>query len=233
MRASQASGPPWCTHVAVRSALHVDPADKRATSHDLPCPLHLPKAPVLSPPFSLTRSWLASWAGSRPPTSRWVACPHCSACLCARCCCHTPLHLASAGKRLAQGQFLGHTSFCQGFSTSRQPSGCFLCTLQVPAFGGQSLFGAFTKSIGEELAHFPTVRMACSGMDVDSGFALASVQCAGTASMQRPRVRHQFAQRASCSPAHARPAAGHQHVCNQVTPPALVAALPAGPCPDL
>ncbi|KAL4430381.1 hypothetical protein ABPG77_002187 [Micractinium sp. CCAP 211/92] len=59
--------------------------------------------------------------------------------------------------------------------------------IQVPAFGGQSLFGAFTKSIGEELAHFPTVRMACSGMDVDSGFALASVQCAGTASMQRPR----------------------------------------------
>ena len=27
----------------------------------------------------------------------------------------------------------------------------------VPAFGGQSLFGAFTSSIGTELAHFPTV----------------------------------------------------------------------------
>lgn len=28
--------------------------------------------------------------------------------------------------------------------------------IQVPAFGNQSLFGAFSKSIGEELAHFPT-----------------------------------------------------------------------------
>ncbi|PSC67374.1 photosystem I subunit O [Micractinium conductrix] len=28
--------------------------------------------------------------------------------------------------------------------------------IAVPAFGGQSLFGAFTQSIGEELAHFPT-----------------------------------------------------------------------------
>jgi photosystem I subunit PsaO len=28
--------------------------------------------------------------------------------------------------------------------------------IAVPAFGNQSLFGAFTKSIGEELAHFPT-----------------------------------------------------------------------------
>jgi hypothetical protein len=31
--------------------------------------------------------------------------------------------------------------------------------IAVPAFGNQSLFGAFTKSIGEELAHFPVVRM--------------------------------------------------------------------------
>lgn len=28
--------------------------------------------------------------------------------------------------------------------------------IPVSAFGGQSLFGAFTQSIGQELSHFPT-----------------------------------------------------------------------------
>ena len=50
-------------------------------------------------------------------------------------------------------------------STAPDPCGRPIClrpcrfaptNIAVPAFGNQSLFGAFTKSIGEELAHFPT-----------------------------------------------------------------------------
>ncbi|EFN53760.1 hypothetical protein CHLNCDRAFT_14460, partial [Chlorella variabilis] len=42
-------------------------------------------------------------------------------------------------------------AFMAGFLGWFAPS-----NIAVPAFGNQSLFGAFTKSIGEELAHFPT-----------------------------------------------------------------------------
>ena len=35
--------------------------------------------------------------------------------------------------------------------------------IAVPALGGQSLFGAFSSSIGNELAHFPTVGAGGSG----------------------------------------------------------------------
>lgn len=54
-------------------------------------------------------------------------------------------------------------AFMAGFLGWFAPS-----NIAVPAFGNQSLFGAFTKSIGEELAHFPTVSEGGRGIRVAS-----------------------------------------------------------------
>lgn len=50
---------------------------------------------------------------------------------------------------------------------------------QVPAFGGQSLFGAFTNSIGAELSHFPTVSgLACTLCSARKGSRRACARAA-------------------------------------------------------
>lgn len=57
------------------------------------------------------------------------------------------------GQSHAVGAIAPHLTQCNVHSNCRWviPS-----NIPVSAFGGQSLFGAFTQSIGQELSHFPT-----------------------------------------------------------------------------
>ena len=114
----------------------------------------------------------------------------------------------------------------------------------VPAFGGQSLFGAFTKSIGEQLAHFPTVGAAPLSRlsrlpwprPVVSPCPAVAVRAWVCMRAQRARARRGAAQRgqaqegqAPASPVHER-AAGLRRASDNIYTYTLTLTLP---CPAL